>query len=88
MTLINLEDVLALIPKHVSPAMASELADAIAALPAQVVEPVTTLQDRAKAALDEMDTVGGGGASAYNVLRWGKMIRPALFAAAPTAKEG
>jgi hypothetical protein len=39
MTLINREDVLALIPRYVSPAMASDLADAIAALPAQVGEP-------------------------------------------------
>ena len=34
MPLINREDALALIPKHVSPAMASDLANAIAALPA------------------------------------------------------
>ena len=39
MTLINREDVLALIPRYVSPAMASDLADAIAALPAQAGEP-------------------------------------------------
>ena len=40
MTLINREDALALIPIYVSPAMASDLANAIAALPAQAGEPL------------------------------------------------